>query len=317
MPERLVTNHELAQWVDTSDAWITSRTGIRQRYLSDADTATSDLGVIAAERALASAGIDADTVDLVLCATTSGDYTLPATACVIQHRIGAVRAGAFDIGAACSGFCYALATAAGFIQSGAMRCVLVVGADTLTKQLNWQDRSTCILFGDGAGALVLTAGQPGEGVLTSLLGADGSGVDAVWIPAGGTRTPITAEALAEKRNCITMHGQEVYRFAVRTVPRTVADVLKRACLRPSDVGLLVMHQANVRIIHAVAERLEIPLERVFINADRYANTSAASVPIALAEAAQLGRLRRGDIVVTVGFGGGLTWAANVIRWSRD
>jgi 3-oxoacyl-[acyl-carrier-protein] synthase-3 len=316
VPERVLTNDDLAQIVDTNDAWITSRTGIKERRITDAHTATSDLAVEAAQKALADAGIAAEELDLVLCATTSGDYLWPATACVVQDCIGAKRAAAFDLSAACSGFCYGMATAAGFIQTGAMRRILLIGADTLTKQVNWTDRSTCILFGDGAGAAVLGACGPNEGLLVSSLGADGSGREQVWIAAGGTRTPLTAEGLEAKQHLLTMRGQEVYKFAVRVVPEVITDVLDKACLRPSDITLLVMHQANIRILKAVAERMAIPEEKVFINLDRYGNTSAASIPIALTEAQQQGRLNRGDIVVTVGFGAGLTWGANVLRWNR-
>jgi len=317
VPDNVVTNNDLAQRIDTSDEWIVSRTGIRERRVTGPETATSDLAIVAAERALADAGVSATDLDLVLCATTTGDYIWPATACVVQHKIGATRAAAFDLSAACSGFCYGLATAAGFIQSGTMRRILVIGADTLTKQLNWDDRSTCILFGDGAGAAVVAPCAPDEGLLASALGSDGGGVEAVWVPAGGTRTPTTPEAIAARLNMLTMRGQEVYRFAVKIVPEVVMEALKHSCLHPRDISLLVLHQANIRIVRAAAERLDIPLDRVFVNLDRYGNTSAASVPIALTEAAQQGRLHRGDIVVTVGFGAGLTWAANVIRWNRD
>lgn len=316
VPDRVLTNHDLAQMVETSDEWITTRTGIRERRISDADTLTSDLAVKAAQNALQDAGIAPEDLELVLCATTTGDYLWPATACIIQERIGAKRAAAFDISAACSGFCYALATATGFIQSGAMQKVLIIGADTLSKQINWEDRGTCILFGDGAGAAVLTPCAPDEGVLTSVLGADGSGLESVWLPAGGQKTPLTPEVIAQKLNCIAMQGKEVYRFAAQIVPELIREALDRACLRPSDVSLLVLHQANIRIIQSVAERLDIPMEKVFVNLDRYGNTSAASVPIALTEAQQQERLHRGDIVVTVGFGAGLTWAANVIRWNK-
>ncbi len=316
VPDRILTNSELAQTVDTNDEWIASRTGIRERRVADAQTATSDLAIVAAERALVDANMKAEDLDLVLCATTSGDYIWPATACVVQGRIGAKRAAAFDLGAACSGFCYGLATAAGFIQSGAMRRILVIGADTLTKQLNWQDRGTCILFGDGAGAAVVTPCNVEEGILASSLGADGSGIESVWIPGGGTRTPNTPETLEQKLNCISMRGQEVYKFAVRIVPEVVEDVLRKVCLHPADIDLLVLHQANMRIVESAAHRLNVPMEKVVVNLDRYGNTSAASVPLALAEAQQQGRIKRGDIVVTVGFGAGLTWAANIIRWHR-
>lgn len=317
VPEHVLTNDALSQRVDTTDEWIVSRTGIRERRVADTATATSDLATSAALKALENAGVEASEIDLVLCATTSGDYIWPATACIVQGRIGAFKAAAFDLSAACSGFCYALATAAGFIQTGAMRRVLVIGADTLTKQLDWSDRGTCILFGDGAGAAVLGPCGPEEGILSSVLAADGRSVEAIWIPAGGTRTPSTQETLAKRLNCIAMQGKDVYRFAVNIVPEVIQEALKRACLTTDDVDLLVMHQANVRIMRAASDRLGIPWEKVFVNLDRYGNTSAGSIPIALCEAQAQGRLKRGGIAVTVGFGAGLTWAANVIRWSRD
>src|SRR5579871_2278058 len=317
VPERVVTNDDLARIVDTNDEWIVTRTGIRERRIAGPETATSDLAVVAAQQALQDAGIEAAQLDLVLCATTSGDYVWPATACVVQQRLGAARAAAFDLAAACSGFCYALAVAAGFLQTGAMRRILVIGADMLTRQTNWEDRGTCILFGDGAGAVVLGPCAPDEGILASALGADGSGVDALLIPAGGTRRPITQEGLEQKQNTLFMRGREVYRFAVDVVPDSILEALRRACLRPEDVNLLVMHQANARILSAVADRLAIPEEKLFVNIEKYGNTSAASVPIALTEAAAQGRLRKGDIVVTAGFGAGLTWATNVLRWNRE
>jgi len=316
VPDRVLTNVELAETVETSDEWIVTRTGIRERRVADDRTATSDLAIAAALQALADAGMSASDIDLVLCATSSGDYQWPATSCIVQNAIGAKRAAAFDLGAACSGFCYALATAAGLIESAAMRRILVIGADTLTKQLNWKDRSTCILFGDGAGAAVMGPCGEDEGVLSSVLGADGEGIEAIWIPAGGTRTPASPHTIAEGLNCISMQGKEVYRFAVQVVPEVIQQALKRACLTTADIDLLVLHQANVRIMRAASDRLGIPWDKVFVNLDKYGNTSAASIPIALAEAQAEGRLRRGDIVVTVGFGAGLTWAANVIRWNR-
>ena len=317
VPDRILTNEDLTKIVDTTDEWITKRTGIRERRLSDPDTATSDLATRAAERALADAGIAAADLDLVLCATATGDYLWPATACIIQNRLGATRAAAFDLSAACSGFCYGLATAAGFIQSGAMRRVLVIGADTLSKQINWEDRSTCILFGDGAAAAVLTPCAADEGIITSVLGADGSEVESVWMPAGGTRTPLTEAERVLKLNTIHMKGREVYEFVMKVVPDVIEEALHRACLRTEDIDLLVLHQANLRIIEGVGKRLKLSDDRLFVNVDRYGNTSAASIPIALTEAAQQGRIKRGDVVVTVGFGAGLTWAANVIRWNRD
>jgi 3-oxoacyl-[acyl-carrier-protein] synthase-3 len=316
VPETVLTNDDLSRIVETSDAWISDRTGIRQRRIADADTSTSDLAAAASERALADAGVSPLELDLIICATTTGDYVWPSTACVVQEKIGAKRAAAFDLGAACSGFCYAVASATAFIESGVMRRILVIGADALSRQVNWQDRSTCVLFGDGAGAVVMGECSPGMGVLSSSLGADGSGIEAVWVPAGGTRMPITQDVIDRKLNCIAMRGPEVYKFAVRVVPEVILDALKRACLTTADVDLYVLHQANVRIMRAAAERLGIPEEKLFINLDRYGNTSAASVPMALAEASAQGRLQRGSVVVTVGFGAGLTWAANVIRWNR-
>src|SRR5579871_2156707 len=240
VPDRVLTNDDIAKIVDTSDEWIVSRTGIRERRMTDPDTATSDLSIVAAQRALADAGVEAGEIDLVLCATATGDFIWPATACIIQDRLGATRAGALDISAACSGFCYGLATAAGFIQTHAMRRILVVGADTLTKQINWDDRATCILFGDGAGAAVIAPCEPGEGIISSSLGADGSGLETVWMPAGGVRTPLTPEGIAQKLNCITMRGSEVYKFALKIIPEVIEDALRRACLRPCDISLLVM-----------------------------------------------------------------------------
>lgn len=317
VPERIVTNDDLAKFVDTNDEWIQTRTGISTRRIADSATATSDLALLAAQNALSDAKIDASELDLILCATTSGDYIWPSTACVLQEKLGAKRAGAFDLAAACSGFCYGLATADGFIKSGMMQKILVVGADTLTKQVDWTDRGTCVLFGDGAGAAVLTACSPDEGILTSVLGADGSGVESIWIPAGGTRTPLTHDALDNNEHLLRMRGQEVYKFAVSIVPQSILDALNTVCLRPQDVDLLVLHQANARIMYAIAERLGIPAEKVFVNVDRYGNTSAGTIPIALTEAQQQGRLKRGDLVVTCGYGAGLTWATNVMRWGKD
>ena len=316
VPDKVLSNADLMKIVDTNDEWIVSRTGIRERRITDPDTASSDLAIVAANRALADAGITADDLELIICATATGDFVWPATACIIQDKIGAKRAGAFDLSAACSGFCYGMATAAGFIQTGAMRNVLVVGVDTLTKQINWEDRSTCILFGDGAGAAVMAPCRPNEGLLSSVLGADGGGLESVWMPAGGVRTPLTQDGIDNKLNCITMKGAEVYKFAIRIIPEAIDQALARACLKPCDISLLVMHQANLRIIQSVAEKLGLAEDRVFVNVDKYGNTSAASVPMALTEAQEQGRLKRGDIVATVGFGAGLTWGANVLRWNR-
>lgn len=315
VPERVLTNDDLAQMVDTSDEWITSRTGIRQRRIADDNTTTSDLAAEAAKRALDDAKVHPDELDLILCATATGDYIWPATACVVQRKIGAYRAGAFDLSAACAGFCYGLAVAGAFIQSHAAQRILLIGADALSKHVDWNDRSTCILFGDGAGAAVLGPNDSGQGVLTSVLGANGDGLEMVWLPHGGTRSPLTPELIENGQNKLIMQGREVYRFAVQVIPEAIQQALQKACLSPSQVDWLVMHQANIRIVEAVAERLQIPKERVFINIDRYGNTSAASVPIALTEAVQQNLLKPGQIVVTAGFGAGLVWGVNVIRWN--
>ena len=317
VPDRVLTNADLTGIVETTDEWIVSRTGIKERRITDETTVSSDLGTEAALRAIENAGLNPSDIDLVICATATGDYIWPSTACIIQNRIGARHAGAFDLSAACSGFCYGVATAAGFIQSGALQNVLVVGVDTLTKQVNWEDRSTCILFGDGAGAAVISACPVGEGVLSSVLGADGSGLESIWLPAGGIKTPLTQSGIDQKLNRISMKGSDVYKFALRLIPEVIEETLRKAGLTPADIDLLVMHQANLRIINAVAERLGVSEAKVFVNVDRYGNTSAASVPIALSEALSQGRIKRGDVIATVGFGAGLTWGANVIRWSRD
>ena len=261
VPERVLTNEELSLMVETNNEWIVTRTGIHERRVSDSDTATSDLAFEAAKRALEDASISPEEIDLVLCATTSGDYIWPSTACLVQHRLGAKRAAAFDLSAACSGFCYGLATASSFIESGMMKKILVIGADTLTKQVDWKDRSTCVLFGDGAGAAIVGVCPSDEGILASLLGADGGGAEAVWLPAGGSRTPITQEVLDQKLNCLRMKGQDVYRFTMSVIPELVLNVLKKACLTPTDVDMLVLHQANARIITSIGDRLGFPRKK--------------------------------------------------------
>jgi 3-oxoacyl-[acyl-carrier-protein] synthase-3 len=317
VPERIVTNADLERLVDTSNEWIVARTGIRERRVVAEGECTSDLAAEACLRALDDAGAAAESVDLVLCATCSGDYIWPATACVIQDRIGASGAQAFDISAACSGFVYGLQLAGALIQTGAIERALVVGADTLSRQVDWTDRATCVLFGDGAGAAVVEACAPGDGLLASAMGSDGSRARAIYVPGGGTKMRLTPEALALRLDRIVMEGAEVFRFAVRIMSDACEAALRRAGLCVGDVDLFVPHQANIRIIRAAADRMGLAPERVFNNVERYGNTSAASVPIALAEAVAAHRVRRGDVLVFVGFGAGLTWGANVLRWSRD
>ena len=317
VPEKVVTNADLEQFVDTNNEWIVSRTGIEERRVTQDHEGSSTLGLTAAQRALADAGVAAEDIDLIICATATGDYPWPATACIIQDKLGAKRAAAFDLSAACSGFTYALATASGFIQSGAMRRVLVIGVDTLSKQVDWTDRGTCILFGDGAGAVVLGPCGPDEGILASALGADGSGLDQIWLEGGGNRLPVTLEVMEERRNFIRMKGAEVYKFAVKIMGEVSLEALCRANLTPDQVDLFIPHQANIRIINASADRMGLTPDRVFTNVQKYGNTSAGSIPMALAEAVQEGRVKRGDVLVFVGFGAGLTWGANVVRWIKD
>ena len=300
VPLRVLSNDELAKTVDTTDEWIVQRTGIRERRVSGPDETSSTLATEAAGKALAAAGVSGAEIDLVVVATTSPDSPWPAVACRVQDAVGAKDAGAFDLSAACAGFAYALSVASAMIRGGDARRALVVGADTLTKQVDWNDRAVCILFGDGAGAVVLEAREGGErGILDSVLFADGSGAKLLGVGSGGT---------------IHMAGREVYRFGVSAMPDACERLLAKTGLAAADVDLLVPHQANVRIIDSAAERLGIPSEKVFVNLERYGNTSGGSIPLALDEAVESGRLTSGMLVMTVGFGGGLAWGANLIRW---
>ncbi len=317
VPERVLTNTDLEKMVDTTDQWIVERTGIRERRIAGPDETTSMLATRACEAALRDAGLQADDVDIIICATVSGDYPWPATACLIQNGLKATRAAAFDISAACSGLVYGLEIAANFVRSGAAERVLVVGAETLSKLTDWTDRGTCILFGDGAGACVVGPCAEGEGILATSMGSDGSGLDCIVLPAGGTLNPVTPEAIEKKQNRISMRGNDVYRFAVRIMGETCLDALNRAGLKSEDVDLFIPHQANIRIIDAAAQRMALPPEKVYVNVDRYGNTSSASIGIAMVEARAAGLLKRGSLIVTVGFGAGLTWGANVIRWCLD
>lgn len=314
LPERVLTNRDLEKMVDTSDDWITSRTGIRERRIAAPETATSDLALAAAREALARAAVEAAQVDLIIVATVTPDMAFPATACLVQSALAASRAAAFDLEAGCSGFLYALATGREFIASGTYDHVLVIGVDLLSRIINWQDRNTCVLFGDGAGAVLLGPVAPGRGVLSTYLGSDGAGGELLCLPAGGAREPLTRENMDQGRQYIHMSGAEVFKFAVRIMGEAALQALERAGLELDDVTYLVPHQANLRIIDAAARRLRLPPERVLINLDRYGNMSSASIPVALAEAADAGRFQPGDVLVLVGFGAGLTWGAAVVRW---
>ncbi len=314
VPERVLTNFDLQKILDTSDEWIRSRSGIRERRLSADDEATSDLALHASRRALENAGVSPEELDLIIVATNTPDMLFPATACLLQDGLGAKNAGAFDLLAGCTGFIYGMAVADQFIAAGSARTVLVAGSETLTKILNWKDRNTCVLFGDGAGAVVMKQAPEGRGILSVMLGSDGSGGHLLSMPAGGSRMPATAETMAAQQHYLQMNGREVFKFAVRAMEDGAGEVLRRAGLTVADVDFLVPHQANIRIIEHAAKKMNLPMERVAVNVDRYGNTSTASVPMALEEALLAGRIKDGDNVIMVGFGAGLTWAGLLIKW---
>ena len=313
VPERVLTNADLERMVATSDAWIVERTGIRERRIAAPGEACSDLGTRAAERALAAAGVAAADLDLILVATCTGDSPLPSTACLIQQRLGAVRAAACDLSAACCGFVYALAVGDAYVKTG-FRHVLIVGAEVMSMITDWTDRGTCILFGDGAGAVVLSPSEGERGILSSHLHSDGNLWDLICVPGGGSRMPPSEKMLAEGLQYIKMKGNETFKVAVKTLEEAAREALSANHLSVDALDLYVPHQANVRIIKAVAGRLGLPMEKVVLNMDRYGNTSAASIPLALDEAVREGRLKEGSLVMIEAFGSGLTWASAVIRW---
>lgn len=315
VPERILTNQDLEQMVDTSDEWIRTRTGICQRRIAEPGTPTSVLAVMAAEKALEVSGISPKEIDLIICATVTPDMIFPATACLVQEEIGADSAAAFDLEAGCTGFVYGLVTGAQFIASGTYRYVLVIGAETLSKIVNWEDRSTCVLFGDGAGAAVLGPVAEGYGVIGMDLGSRGSGAELLTLPAGGSLKPASEETVNSKLHFLTMEGSEVFKFAVRIIDESVVKSMSAADLHREEIDFLVPHQANLRIVEASLKRLKLPLEKVMVNVDKYGNTSSASVPIALDEAVENGLIKEGQIVVLVAFGAGLTWGSVVLRWS--
>lgn len=316
IPEKILTNAYFETIVETSDEWIVGRTGIKERRIAPPEEAASHLGTKAAIAAMKHAGVTPDEIDLVICATITADMPFPATASIIQDNIGAKRAGAFDMQAGCSGFVYGLTLAAGMVNSGTYEKILVVGSDLLSRMTDYTDRTTCILFGDGAGAAVVAPVEDG-GILSTVLGSDGSGADALKVDAGGSKMPASAETIEGRHHYTKMDGQAVFRFAVKIMGEAAVQALDKAGIKPEDIDLLVPHQANIRIIESAARRLGVPMDKVFVNVHKYGNTSAASIPIALVEACQEGRLKKGDIVVIVGFGAGLTWAANVIKWGID
>jgi len=314
VPDRVLTNADLEKMVDTSDEWITTRTGIRERRIADENTATSDLAISAAAAAMKDAGVQAKDIDLVIVGTVTPDMSFPATACFVQAELGLWDAATFDLSAGCSGFVYGLDMAANVVATGAYDRVLVIGADCLSKITDFTDRSTCVLFGDGAGAAIVEPVAEGFGFLGSTLGSDGSGTDKLYMKAGGSRCPASESTVKNREHYIRMAGNEVFKFAVNIMAEASRRVLSKAGMSADDVNWFIPHQANTRIIDAACRKLGIPAERVFVNVDRYGNTSAASIAIALAELRQQEDIRRGDNLLLVGFGAGLTWAATLVKW---
>jgi 3-oxoacyl-[acyl-carrier-protein] synthase-3 len=314
VPARIMTNHDLEKLVDTSDEWIQTRTGIRERRIARPDESVSEFAHAASQNALEMAGVPPQDVDLIICATVTPDVPIPATACLIQHGLGCHRAAAFDMQAGCSGFIYAQSVAKQFIVSGRCRNVLVIGAELLSKFLDWTDRTTCVIFADGAGAVVMSEGNLPRGVLASAMHSDGSMSDFINMEGGGSKYPASAETVAKGMHFIRMRGNETFKIAVRSIEEVSREVLQTAGLTPDDVSWFIPHQANQRIIDAVRERLGIPAARCYVDIDRFGNTSAASIPIALDEAVRAGKVRRGDVILMAAFGAGLTWAASAVRW---
>ncbi len=315
LPEQILSNADLELMVETSDDWIASRTGIRERRKARPDQAASDLAYEASLRALDMAGVKPEELDLIVVATISPDMNFPSTGCLLQERLGATQATGMDLSAACSGFLFGLHLLRNLIATGAAKRILLVGVEVLTKIINYEDRGTCVLFGDGAGAAVLVPETDGRhGVLATRIGSDGGGGPLLCLPAGGSRRPASAETVAEKLHFVQMKGNEVFKYAVRGMEDVMRGVLVDAHLESGDLDLLVPHQANIRMIQAIAERLDVPMEKVFLNIHKYGNTSAASVPIALDEAVREGRVKQDSLLGLVAFGGGLTWGAAAIRW---
>ncbi|MEO5618911.1 MAG: beta-ketoacyl-ACP synthase III [Candidatus Eisenbacteria bacterium] len=315
VPDRVLTNHDLTRMVETSDEWIRDRTGIEERRIAAPDQASSDLAVIAAREALAASGLGVNDVDQIIVATTTTDRILPSCACTVQSKLGARRAAAYDLFAACTGFIYGLGIGRGLVATGMAETVLVIGVETLSRITNYSDRNTCVLFGDGAGAVVLRPCATGEGLHSIVMQSDGDLGEILEVPAGGSLAPMTPERLARGENFIRMKGKELFKVAVRSMEESLRRALEQADLTPADIDLLIPHQANLRIIDAVRARLGFPAEKMLVNIQRYGNTSSASIPISLDEAVRGGRVRRGDRLGFVAFGGGVTWGAAVMTWA--
>ncbi len=314
LPLRVLSNKDLEKMVDTSDAWIVERTGISERRIASEDEAASDLACYAAEKALKDGGIKPSDIDFIIVATVTPDMLFPSTACLVQSRLGAKRAFAFDLSAACSGFIYALSVADQYIKSGMYQTGLVIGSDVFSKVTDWTDRNTCVLFGDGAGAVILKADTGDKGIVSSHLYSDGTSWDMLYVPGGGSRIPPGEDMINNRQQFVKMRGNETFKVAVNTMCASINDALKSNGLTANDIKLFIPHQANLRIIQAIGKKLNVPMERFMINLDRYGNTSAASIPIALDEAVKEGRIEEGDNILLEAFGGGLTWGAALIKW---
>ena len=314
LPNKVLTNYDLEKMVDTSNDWIIQRTGIKERRIVENGVTTSDLATQASIRAMEDAGVSPKDLDMIITSTITPDHIFPSTSCYIQQKIGATRACAFDILAACAGFIYAMSIGQNFINSGAMKTVLVVGAECLSKITDYTDRATCVLFGDGAGAVIIQRNPVKHEILSSSLAADGSEADVLIMPGGGARNPASLESIQQRMHYIQFKGKEVFKLAVNNITNLILKTTKENGFTLEDIDLIIPHQSNLRIIEATMEKLGLPMEKAFVNIDKYGNTSSASVPIAIDEARKDGRLRKGNIVMLVAFGGGLTWGSSLIRW---
>lgn len=313
IPKKIISNSDLAKIVDTNDEWITARTGIKERRVADENHASSDLGVEASLKAIERASLDPKDIDVIIVGTITPDYIFPSTACLIQERIGASNAYAFDISAGCSGYLYAMQVAKSLIDGGSAKTILVIGTETMTRVLDYQDRGTCILFGDGAGATILQKSDK-QGILSICLGSDGGGWDLLYQPGGGSRMPPTEQSIKNRMHYLKMNGKEVFKIAVKSMGNASVEAIEKAGIKAEDIDIFIAHQANYRIMDAVRKRINLPTEKVFMNISKYGNTSSASVPIALDEALEEGRIKEGDLVLFSAFGAGFTWGASVIQW---
>lgn len=317
VPEKILTNHDLSKMVDTNNEWIVDRTGIEERRIAEPGTAASDLATKAALKALEDAKISPEEIDLIIVATATPDHVFPSTACMVQKNIGATKAAAFDMSVGCSGFVYGVATGANFIYTGMYKKVLVIGSEVLSTIMNWEDRNTCVLFGDGAGAVVLEPCEEGFGILSYELGADGSKGDVLIVPAGGSKLPASHETVNENLHTMQMDGKEVFKFAVRIMEKASINAIEKANLKIEDIDFLVPHQANIRIIDSALKKLNLSRDKSCVNLNKYGNMSAASIPVAFDEAVKAGRIKKGDNIVLVAFGAGLTWGSIVIKWNKE